>query len=281
MAKSNWFRVFVEGDTTDGRKIERQWIKDIAETYNQKTYSARVWLEHLRSTLADGAFRAFGDVLAVKAEEVDIPNIGKKLALFAQIDPTSDLVAMNKARQKLFTSAEVQPNFANTGKAYLVGLAVTDTPASLGTEMLAFAAGAENNPLAGRKLDKDNVFTAATEFELQIEEEKPETENFGAKLVESVKNLLGKNKQDTNENFTAIGQAVQAVAESQAEVLTQFGTLTKTLETATKSLQDLTQQVEKDRAAFSALEKRLGETEQPGTPRAPATGGDGGVKTDC
>lgn len=281
MAKSNWFRVFVEGDTTDGRKIERQWIKDIAETYNQKTYSARVWLEHLRSTLADGAFRAFGDVLAVKAEEVDIPNIGKKLALFAQIDPTSDLVAMNKARQKLFTSAEVQPNFANTGKAYLVGLAVTDTPASLGTEMLAFAAGAENNPLAGRKLDKDNVFTAATEFELQIEEEKPETENFGAKLVESVKNLLGKNKQDTNENFSAVGLAVQAVAESQAEVLTQFGAMTKAIETATKSLQDLTQQVEKDRAAFSALEKRLGETEQPGTPRAPATGGHGGVETDC
>ncbi|GHL58540.1 hypothetical protein ECZU31_18150 [Escherichia coli] len=41
---------------------------------------------------------------------------------------------MNKAAQKVYTSMEIQPNFANTGKCYLVGLAVTDDPASLGTE---------------------------------------------------------------------------------------------------------------------------------------------------
>ena len=37
---------------------------------------------------------------------------------------------MNKAAQKVYTSMEIQPNFANTGKCYLVGLAVTDDPAS-------------------------------------------------------------------------------------------------------------------------------------------------------
>ncbi|WP_241495282.1 GPO family capsid scaffolding protein, partial [Citrobacter freundii] len=30
--------------------------------------------------------------------------------------------------QKVYTSMEIQPNFANTGKCYLVGLAVTDDP---------------------------------------------------------------------------------------------------------------------------------------------------------
>ena len=36
----------------------------------------------------------------------------------------------------MFFSMELWPNFANTGKTYLSGLAVTDEPASLGTSML-------------------------------------------------------------------------------------------------------------------------------------------------
>lgn len=39
---SKFFRVAVEGATTDGRQIERQWLVDAAETYSQNTYGARV-----------------------------------------------------------------------------------------------------------------------------------------------------------------------------------------------------------------------------------------------
>ena len=42
-------------------------------------------------------------------------------------------------KQKLFNSIEVNPNFADTNEAYLVGLAFTDTPASLGTQIMEFA----------------------------------------------------------------------------------------------------------------------------------------------
>jgi hypothetical protein len=56
-----------------------------------------------------------------------------------------------KAGQKVYTSMEIQPNFANSGKCYLVGLAVTDDPASLGTEYLEFCSRAAQNPLAGKK----------------------------------------------------------------------------------------------------------------------------------
>jgi hypothetical protein len=52
------------------------------------------------------------------------------------VDANAQLVAINKKGQKLFTSCEIAPNFAGTNRAYLVGLAVTDSPASLGTEML-------------------------------------------------------------------------------------------------------------------------------------------------
>ncbi|HWX03569.1 GPO family capsid scaffolding protein, partial [Collimonas sp.] len=48
------------------------------------------WVEHLRSTWADGAFKAYGDVTAVKAEEVELGGV-KKLALYAQI-PISNIL---------------------------------------------------------------------------------------------------------------------------------------------------------------------------------------------
>ncbi|RBL66398.1 phage capsid protein, partial [Pseudomonas sp. MWU13-2625] len=127
-SKAKKFRVATEGATTDGRNIERSWIEQMAANYNPKKYGARVNLEHFKGLLPDGPFKRYGDVLALTAEKVE----DGKLALFAVIDPTDDLVALNKARQKVYTSIEVDPNFSDTGEAYLVGLAVTDDPASLG-----------------------------------------------------------------------------------------------------------------------------------------------------
>lgn len=65
---------------------------------------------------------------------------------------------------------EVSPKFADTGKAYPVGLAATDDPASLGTEMLTFSASAAHNPLANRKQNPANLFTAAEETVIELEE---------------------------------------------------------------------------------------------------------------
>lgn len=160
-----WFRIATAGQTTDGREIQREWIEQMAETYNPSVYGARINVEHLRGFMPDGDFGAYGDVLALKAETVQV-NGEDKLALFAQIKANDKLKALNKANQKIYTSVEIDTNFAKTGKAYLVGLAVTDSPASLGTEMLQFAATAQVNPLANKKQKADNLFTAAVELEL-------------------------------------------------------------------------------------------------------------------
>src|SRR5690554_5867555 len=83
---SKWFRVAVEDATTDGREIQKNWIEEIAEQYDPNTYGARVNCEHIKSVMPDSMFGAYGDVLAVKAKEVEIA--GKtKLALFAKIKP--------------------------------------------------------------------------------------------------------------------------------------------------------------------------------------------------
>jgi len=169
--RSKFFRVAVEGDTVDGRTIERQWIADMAASYNPDTYGARVWMEHIRGVMPDGPFGAYGDVVALKAEEANIDG-QKRLALYAQIEPTGALINMvNSLKQKIYTSIEVATKFAGTGKAYLMGLAVTDTPASLGTERLAFTAQhPEASGLTARKHAPENLFSAASEALIEFED---------------------------------------------------------------------------------------------------------------
>ncbi|PBO72034.1 GPO family capsid scaffolding protein, partial [Escherichia coli] len=177
MAKkvSKFFRIGVEGDTCDGRVISAQDIQEMAETFDPRVYGCRINLEHLRGILPDGIFKRYGDVAELKAEKIDDDSALKgKWALFAKITPTDDLIAMNKAAQKVYTSMEIQPNFANTGKCYLVGLAVTDDPASLGTEYLEFCRTAKHNPLNRFKLSPKNLISVATPVELEFED-LPET----------------------------------------------------------------------------------------------------------
>ncbi|EFK01280.1 MULTISPECIES: capsid scaffolding protein, partial [Enterobacteriaceae] len=115
MAKkvSKFFRIGVEGDTCDGRVISAQDIQEMAETFDPRVYGCRINLEHLRGILPDGIFKRYGDVVELKAEKIDDDSALKgKWALFAKITPTDDLIAMNKAAQKVYTSMEIQPNFA-------------------------------------------------------------------------------------------------------------------------------------------------------------------------
>lgn len=273
--RSKFFRVAVEGATTDGRTIERQWLVDAAETYNVNTYGARVWLEHFRSALPDGPFKAYGDVVALKTEEVEIAG-KNKLALFAQIEPTADLIALNKARQKIYTSIEIRPKFADSGRAYLDGIAVTDTPASLGTEMLTFSAQhPDANPLKSRKNDPDNLFSEAIEIALEFEEV-TDSESKVAGLFSRVMDALGKSKDKAvkdDAQFSELTEAIEALAthaKEQGEAFTE--------EVSART--DLVEKVAKLTTDFNDLVKRLGETEDHSQkPRPPATGGDGKVLT--
>ena len=174
------FRVATEGATCDGRELARSHIAEMAESYDPSLYGARINLEHFRGVDPDGLFKAYGDVTALEAREVE-----GKLALFATIEPTVDLIALSRKKQKIYSSIEVMPDFARTGKAYLVGMAITDSPASLGCEMLKFAASAPVNPLAGRKTAPSSLFTEAVEIEgFELEAAAPPT------IVERVKAMF-------------------------------------------------------------------------------------------
>ena len=274
---SKFFRVATEGATTDGREIQRSWIEQMAKNFKRETYGARVWLEHMRGMLPESSFAALGDVLAVEARPVE----DGKLALFAQIEALPALVAMNKAKQKIYTSIEVEPNFAKTGEAYLTGLAVTDSPASLGTEVLKFAAqNPDASPYKGKKHSEGALFSAAVETDMGLE---GDAESIASTLItkfsDMLKNLSGiaapKHTPETTEVFATktlevLGAADAAIQHQAKELATEKAAR------------------EKLAGEFSALEKKFNEltvklSKQDGdtTERPEATGNEGAVLADC
>lgn len=144
-------KIATAGKTVDGREISAQDLLDIAETYDPSEYTANIWYEHIR------VFGNLGKVVEVKTELDD----KSRVCLFGRLSPTAELMNLNQNGQKVFTSVEIQPNFSGSGKAYLVGLAVTDSPASVGTSELHFSS---------RALNPGNVFSNPIEVDFFVRE---------------------------------------------------------------------------------------------------------------
>ena len=251
MAKqSKWFVVATEGATTDGRTINRTWIEQMAANYDPKKYGARINLEHIKWRYMwndDPHSKCYGDVIGLKTEE----NAEGKLQLLAQIDPTDDLVKLNKDRQKIYTSIECDPNFADTGEAYLVGLAVTDNPASLGTEMLAFSAGASANPLNNRKEKAENLFTAAIETELEFEEVKEK----GLSVFAKIRALFADKEKTDDERFADHQKSIELLAEQTQKTLEKLTALSTDLAKQQAEFAEMKATNESIKAKFTTLEK--------------------------
>lgn len=284
MAKkvSKWFRIGVEGDTCDGRVISATDIQEMAETFDPRVYGCRINLEHLKGILPEGPFSRYGDVVELKSEKIDDDSVlNGKLALFARITPTDDLIAMNKKLQKVYTSMEIQPNFANSGKCYLVGLAVTDDPASLGTEYLEFCRGAKFNPLNRFKAAPGNLISVATLAELEFEDL---PENVFTALSDKVKTIFSRKQASDDARFQDVHEAVTTVSEHVQENLTATGQRLAELENAFATLkQDVTSKADQTRQAFSQLKTSLDNTESTTQPRRKLSTGGGGdeLLTDC
>lgn len=139
--KTKPFLLATAGSTVDGRTIDDKMLEEMASSYDPKTYGARLNIEHVRGISGDGPFRAFGDVLELSVGETDVNMNGKtekRKALFGVFDVTDDAKKLNDASQKVYPSIEIEPNFGGKGFAYMMGCALTDSPASIATERLQF-----------------------------------------------------------------------------------------------------------------------------------------------
>ena len=280
---SKWFRIGVEGDTCDGRVISADDIQDMADTFDPRVYGCRINLEHIRSIYPDGPYARYGDVTEVKAEVIDDDSSLKgKLALFGKVAPLDNLVDMVAKGQKVYTSMEIRPNFANSGKCYLTGLAVTDDPASLGTEYLEFCSRATSNPLNGKKEQPGDLFSVATLAELEFEEQ-PET--LLNKLTDTVKSIFSRKQLSDDARFADVHEAVTSIAErvqtGDEAALTRFTALENAIETLE---QKLAAQGDEAAQQFSTIKTTLDKTESIKQPRRLlSTGGDVAdvTLTDC
>lgn len=279
MAKSKFFRVFVEGFTaSDGRKIEAAWIDDIVATFNAATFTPRINCEHIKGFSPEPPFNSYGSVIGVRAQTDEIEIDGQKQrrrALYAQIEPNDQLLKINKAGQKIFTSVEIRPDFAGTGKVGLVGLAVTDNPASLGTEALNFSA---LKPMFdARKQHPDNLFSAAIEANVQMETEGADSTGIADAIKAGFAGVAAmfsrsddpKAKEEpkpkpANDNGIDMAAFASAMGDQVAAAIKPVADNLATL-----------------RGDLDGLKAKLETTEQPGFSRQPASGGDAQHLTDC
>ena len=145
---TDWRIIGVSGDTMDGRQISADELKQMAESYDPAVYGARINLEHCYYTFPGWA-GGYGDVLELKAEPWHKDE--SRTALLARLSVLPNLQELWDEGEKIYTSMEIAPDFAKSGRAYLVGLAITDRPASLGTTA--------NFSVAAAQAEKGKTFT--------------------------------------------------------------------------------------------------------------------------
>ena len=287
MARTKFFRVAVEGPTVDGRTIERAHIQQMADSYDPATYTARINCEHLRGYSPTPPFNAYGSIAETKAEEVTVNMAGKqekKLALFASFEVNDQAKELTKADQKIFPSVEIQPNFANTNKAYLVGMALTDSPASLATEVLKFSTRDDKR--------KDHLLSVDDEGIL-IEFDDPDTASEATGAFASMKKffdamLAPKQEQEPTTATQHLG--TPPTGGSSANKPDQFATLAAAMsEGLDKLAQAFTSSTAKQDARVGKLASDVEElrgliekTPPKGyTARPTATGGGDRIQADC
>ena len=285
--KTKKFRIATAGATVDGRTIDAGMLTEMAEGYDPNTYGARLNIEHIRGLGTDGPFRAYGDVVELSVEEVDVrlhDKTEKRQALVGVFDISDDAKALNDAGQKVYPSIEIEPNFAGTGKAYLMGVALTDSPASVATEKMKF-----NRQLPGTlRLGVDDA-SQAFAIELAEDDGQP-TEGgktligqFGAALDAFAAKLTGGDKPKV-ETPPAGSEGEQASADMFAQLRPLFDSFATTVATQITALQA----AQADQADQFALQIKALETKFEGEPATtytarPAAAGANGdrVKTDC
>jgi hypothetical protein len=287
--RSKFFCIAVSGATCDGRTLDDAALQEMADTYDPKTYTARVNMEHIRGYSADPPFNAYGDVVALETRKVELSVGGKKvekLGLFAQVDALDTLIALQDRGQKLFSSIELNPVFADSGKAYLQGLAITDSPASLGTEIMQFAASqGDNSPFASRKIAAGNFFSAAHETAIEFEDAGAEPTGAAAMFAAATvffqnlaKGEFGKKEEVKQEVKPDPAAAGDNFAQLQAAIGTGFEKLTAAFSAAQAELAGKITQL---RGEHDALRAMIDTTDNNSSRRPLGTDGKKFAQTDC
>lgn len=161
--KTKFFRIAAEGMALNGEEITKEMITQMATNYNPVKYTANINVEHIRGfSLGNNGFPTLGKVLALEARNFKDVDGATKLGLYSQIEAYKPLIQAHEEKQKLGWSIEPR-KFPDNGEYNLFGLASTDSPASLYTEVMEF------NML--KNDDKTLLYSEYLESEFEFEEQ--------------------------------------------------------------------------------------------------------------
>ncbi|MDR3300887.1 MAG: GPO family capsid scaffolding protein [Candidatus Accumulibacter sp.] len=267
MPRTQPFTIATEGPTIDGRVLSRQQISDMAANYDPKVYTAVLNLEHLLSFAPDSLFSAYGKVEALSTKEANIMG-EKRLQLLAVADVSEQAAKFQKEGKKAFASIEIMPNFTGKGISYLTGLALTDSPASVGTESMKFSA-----------FNKGEKFAFPGEVAFALEAPPKSTEDAGESLFEKIKALLSKN--DAGNRFADQFKAIETLADALSRTQADLAALTAQLKQHDSAIELRVKESAALTGKFTELEKALAAAPETGGGRPAATGGNGAAETDC
>ncbi|WFQ80036.1 GPO family capsid scaffolding protein [Xenorhabdus sp. SF857] len=224
MPKTIKLTVCTEGMTLNGFAVSREQIQQMAESYNPRLYAARLNLEHIKSPYPDSTFRQFAMVRSARAYEIKDGPLQGKLALEAtvELDEEKDaaLIKLNQSGQKVFSSIEFYSRFPQTQSAYLTGIALTDNPAAVGTELIKLSVQERGLPASD-----DRYLSASLETMVEslagTEQNPVSDKSIGEKFVLSVKKALGLHREHTTAEISTLRDMVQLTAEKCGEALNQ------------------------------------------------------------
>lgn len=259
------FRVAVSGSTVDGREISPEHLRDAAANYRTDVYGARVNVEHYLSMLPNSDFGAMGDVTALSTEDISEGPLAGRTALYAEIEPSARMKQLTDEGRKVYSSIELHPQFALNGKAYVVGLAMTDTPASLGTERLKFAARQRAQVQAfNQQQGETPLFSDALEAEIM--ELASQHSDEGKQWYSRVMGIIGKGRKSDSEQFTQVREAVENVAQSHADLLDKFYDQTAQRRQESQAIQKLNTELAALRQMLATQDNSF--TQRPAAPGA-------------
>ncbi|WP_406705243.1 GPO family capsid scaffolding protein [Sodalis sp.] len=239
--------VCTEGMTLNGFAVSRAHIEQMAANYSPQLYPARLNLEHIKSLLPNSTFRHFGLVQALTAHELKDGPLKGKLALDAEIvldtEQDADLIALNRSGQKLFSSIEYYDKFPATQGAYLSGIALTDTPAVAGTQLICLSARERGLP----DDESPRFYTASLETTLtyvqQSQQDNAHDRQEGARFLSTIRELLTGNRHHDRNALKQLREAIELTASTCRDTVEQVQALSSTTAQLATELSTLKQQL--------------------------------------
>lgn len=212
------------GATVDGRVIEESWLVEVAESYDTDVYTAMIDADHEMDW-----FGCYGHVNDVRLGK----NKNGETILEGRISPNIRLIEMNQRGQRTFFSISLEEDFQGKGQHYLFRLALTDSPASIGTSQIKMFSAK----------DKKGIHTNLLKLSFKLEGSEDDDAEDEAGMISKLyhKFFPSKNtaqEESESEDDSMNDKQFKTIEAQNGDIIAGLGEMTKAFTTLSTKLTD-------------------------------------------